>query len=360
MIKQNWNISDEERNRILFLHESASKRQYLLPEQVKATEFAKEVGAELTPKGEIDVQEKSYPISFNFPSGYHSEKSVSPQGINIAEQVANAFTSLRKFLVKYKKPKFQKVVIESGESAVPNKDNEKPGSPRLSPGELAKMRSETIKSLLEKNFQTLVDEGLLVDIPQIEIKKPVIGVATVKDSEEALKEQFIKAIFTVRGLTLTEECSLDIEIKVRYDAVPSSDDKYHNCNDAEFTLLLNGVPVKVKGKNTTIFSLNNYPNANSVSQELVVDSETAKKILGVSENVDVAFRCESKNGCHESPLIMTVYSKGELVGGPNYMGTSKKRSDRMNTGDSRKVATMDKCGKIISVEKFMSNKDTEK
>jgi hypothetical protein len=35
MIKQTWQISDEERNRILSLHESATKNLYLMSEQVK-------------------------------------------------------------------------------------------------------------------------------------------------------------------------------------------------------------------------------------------------------------------------------------------------------------------------------------
>lgn len=54
MIKQTWEISDEERNRILSLHESATKNLYLMSEQVEAGN-PQNISAELTnePKWEL-------------------------------------------------------------------------------------------------------------------------------------------------------------------------------------------------------------------------------------------------------------------------------------------------------------------
>ena len=61
--------------------------------------------------------------------------------------------------------------------------------------------------------------------------------------------------------------------------------------------------------------------------------------------------------CHEAPLVMSVFDDGKKISGPSYMGTAKNREDRMAKGDIRKVATMDKCGKIIKIEDFFSQPD---
>jgi len=40
MIKQKWNISEDERKRILNLHESATKKQYLIKEQSESNKVS--------------------------------------------------------------------------------------------------------------------------------------------------------------------------------------------------------------------------------------------------------------------------------------------------------------------------------
>lgn len=365
MIKQNWNISDEERRRIINLHESASKKHYLFLEQdvtqqpeVEKTlapkEFAKKYGLKSDDIGDpIQITDK-ITIQFNFASGFWSNRANSADNsTTIVTQVTNAVQEVRNFLSNFFIPQVTKVTVSAGESAVPNKDNEAPGSPRLNPGELAQRRSATIQQLLTQQLQSLVSDGLVKQIPEIQVAQPIIGSATTKNSPAAIAEQFVSATIEVRGLV---KCDFNLKIVVRYPPVGSNDNKYHNCNNAEFTLLLNNVPITCDETGTDIFSLNNYPDAGARKQTLTVSPEKAKQILGASETVDVAFKCMSAK-CHESPLVMTVYDKEKIIGGPSYMGTAKNRADRMAQNDVRKVATMDKCGKIIKVEDFVSIPD---
>jgi hypothetical protein len=367
MIKQNWNIDDEERRRIINLHESASKKQYLFLEQqvtqqpeVEKTltprEFAKKYGLMTDEKGDPIQATDKMTIQFNFASGFWSNKANSADGsTTIVTQVTNAVQEVRDFLNKFFIPQITRITIASGESAVPNKDNEAPGSPRLNPGELAKKRSATIQELLTQQLQSVVSDGLVKQLPEIQIAQPVIGSATVRNSPEAIAEQFVSATIEVKGLTRFE-CDFNLNIEVKYIPVGSDNDKYHNCNDAQFTLLLNNVPITCNETGTDIFSLNNYPSAGARKQTLTVSPEKAKQILGTSETVEVAFKCMSEK-CHEAPLVMSVFDDGKKISGPSYMGTAKNRADRMAKGDVRKVATMDNCGKIIKIEDFFSQPD---
>lgn len=359
MIKQNWNISDEERRRIINLHESASKKQYLFLEQqpevektLNPREFAKKYGLKSDDIGDpIQITDK-ITIQFNFASGFWSNRANSADNsTTIVTQVTNAVQEVRNFLSNFFIPQVTKVTVSAGESAVPNKDNEAPGSPRLNPGELAQRRSTTIQQLLTQQLQSLVSDGLVKQIPEIQVAQPVIGSATVKDSPAAIAEQFVSATIEVRGLV---KCDFNLKVVVRYMPVDDKNDKYHNCNNAQFTLLLNGVPITCDETGTDIFSLNNYPDAGARKQTLTISPEKAKQILNKSETVDVAFKCISAK-CHEAPLIMTVYDKEKRISGPSYMGTAKNRGDRMAQNDIRSVATMDKCGKIIKIEKFESS-----
>lgn len=365
MIKQNWNIDDEERRRIINLHESASKKQYLFLEQqvtqqpeVEKTlaprEFAKKYGLITDENGDPIQATDKMTIQFNFASGFWSNKANSADGsTTIVTQVTNAVQEVKDFLNKFFIPQITRITIASGESAVPNKDNEAPGSPRLNPGELAKRRSATIQELLTQQLQSVVSDGLVKQLPEIQIAQPVIGSATVKNSPEAIAEQFVSATIEVKGLT---KCDFNLNIEVKYMPVAFGNDKYHNCNNAQFTLLLNDIPITCNETGTDIFSLNNYPNAGARKQTLTVSPEKAKQILAKSTTVEVAFKCMSEK-CHESPLIMSVFDKDKKISGPSYMGTAKNRADRMAQGDIRKVATMDNCGKIIKIEDFISRPD---
>ncbi len=366
MIKQNWKIDEEERSRILELHESRTKKLYLKEQTISKDELRSKV--EFEGNNPVIVSE-TFTFNFNFKTGFHSANATGADNTTtIKDQVENVILGMNNLFEKVVYPRIASIQISSGESAVPNRDNELPERPRLARGELARMRSDTIKNLITPAMNKLVEDGVIRSVPEITVNEPVLGTSTVKDSEEAIKEQFIRVSVVVEGLKpitpeeTSEVCDLQLRILVEYKRVNFPDPKYHNCNDAIFKLLLNGITVP-RQDGSENFSLNNYPSGDSVSQTLVVEGDIVQQILNVSDNVSVSFRCESSR-CHEAPLQMTIFSltNGKKISGPTYMGTAKKKEDRMGKGEERKVATMDKCGKLISIEDYYkgASSNTEK
>jgi hypothetical protein len=343
MIKQTWIISDEDKSKILSLHENATKKHYLIFEQKSI----------LSKNDRAKVVTKNYEIDFQFDTGYHSSRSVDSQGVSIVNQVENAFRGLKEFIDNYDNPKIFYVKISSGESAVPNRDRE--NNVKLKSGQLASMRSKTIENLLRTNFQELVNQGILEKIPEIKIETPVVGKSTIKDSPEAKKEQYVRANFIVKGLEKgivppTEEipCDLNVQIKIEYIPTHNSNPKFHCCDNANFTLQLNGVDIKTQRGDSSVFSLNNGKDCGARSQMLYVDPETAQSVLSIKQPIDIGFRCESTK-CHEAPMLMTVFRDGKQIEKGKYLGTAMNRADRMDNGKTKIVGTMDKCGKITFV-----------
>lgn len=114
MIKQKWNISEDERKRILNLHESATKNQYLLKE-------------------ETDPNKKSFNISKSFPSGQFNIVDTS--------DIDNAINEIQE-LLKTGQGKFDTIIINSSESKVPNR------GVGLQTGELSKKRAEEVQKYI--------------------------------------------------------------------------------------------------------------------------------------------------------------------------------------------------------------------
>lgn len=158
MIKQSWVVSDNERKRIISLHENATKKQYLITEQ----------------------SDSNFTINFGdtFKSG---EYMLSPE---FQSEVSERVQEIVKF-IKGKNLKNVKIIITPGESQVTNQQGfEVVGS-------LAKKRAEVLKDYLEKLLPKL-----LQFVPSFEIQEPVIGKTPYtkgqdKDSPSYKREQFV-------------------------------------------------------------------------------------------------------------------------------------------------------------------------
>lgn len=160
MIKQKWEISEEEKNRILNLHESATKKMYLIKEQVE-----------------------QYTDNFgdNFESGQYQ---LSPK---FKESMKYKIAKLVEF-VKEKNLKNFKIVITPGESQVTNQ----PGFERQ--GSLAEARAHSLEDFLNQTLPRMLNGYS----PKIEVTKPVIGKTPYdktkdkKDDQRYKNEQFVK------------------------------------------------------------------------------------------------------------------------------------------------------------------------
>jgi hypothetical protein len=384
MIKQNWVISESEKKRIIFLHQNATKNHYLFEQKNISYEELKKF---VEFKNEKPVQEtKKFSFTFNFASGFWSKKSLNFDGtITIQQQVINLTKQIEQVLKTLHTPRITNIQISAGESAVKNRDNEDPERPYLNSGELANRRMTTINGLLSQIMTTLIDQGIIKTIPQINQTDPVIGTSTERNSEQAIKEQFVRVTVDIVGLkkltpqTPTEPktppCDFKLKMVVEYQPVNDKDIKYHVCDEATFEMKLNGITIPCKETGKNYFTLNNENQGGKTGgarlQTMIVDDKLAKQILSISETPMLTFTCMSKtlnpesNECHESPMLMTIYSldTNEVINEPTYLGTAKDKKDRMPEGKTREIARLDKCGKItkkILEELPTSTSETEK
>ncbi len=159
MISQAWKITNEEKTRILRLHENATKNHYL-----------------------TEQSQTNNVVDFGsvFPSGEYV------LGSNFSNEVNNKVQDIVRF-IKGKNLKNVTIEIESGESRVTNQ------TPFTTPGSLAEARANSLKSYLESVLPRLINFK-----PSIVVKEPVIGntpykIGDNKDDPRYTREQFVRA-----------------------------------------------------------------------------------------------------------------------------------------------------------------------
>ena len=190
MIKQTWNIGEDERLRILNLHESATKKLYLSEQKTVV------VGTE------TKTENKSFPktnLGNKFEFGkYESDavkKSLSDLKPQIEEFMKGADSS--KFIVN----------INAGESQVTNPQGfEEKGS-------LALARANSVKRYFEELFPDLIKKGVLVINSPKSVEDVTIGKTPYnkaqsqsfkqKYSKEYAQEQFVNFDITGEGTKTT-------------------------------------------------------------------------------------------------------------------------------------------------------------
>lgn len=349
MIKQNWNMSDEEKNRILFLHESATKNHYLLSEQSVGVEPLSD------DQGKVKIKTEEVTLKFLFRSGHWSKNALGPldDGNTIIKQVQTATEQIKNFASKFLNPQVTKVEIKTGESKVTNYDREIKNSDKLDPGVLSQRRADTLRELLSTYIDDLKTNGLLSG-------KTTFTEETVEGSEtqkgpKADAEQFAEAKIYMRGLEKSTSCQLQIDIIMEYKKVPRTDPKFHKCDNATFQFYLNMVPIGEEGDSDEYFSLNNFQDGGARKKTLIVGPGKAKQILSKMKNpnddnepIKMGIRCVGTGACHDSPMLITIQNKrGEILAGPSYFGLSDKYQDRMGIREFRDVGAINKCGKIL-------------
>jgi hypothetical protein len=161
MIKQTWDVSNEEKNRILNLHETATKNLYIIKEQIQSSNI----------------------IDFGsvFPSGQYQLSS------NFSNEVSKKVQDLVGF-IKGKNLKDVTIDIQSGESNVTNQ------APFQEPGSLALARANSLKTYLDRALP-----NLLGFTPKVVVQNPIMGTTPYtpgdnKDDPRYTKEQFVRAV----------------------------------------------------------------------------------------------------------------------------------------------------------------------
>ena len=361
MINQSWNISSDEVKRILQLHETATKKQYIIKEQTITTK--------LDPKTfELSKQ--------TFASGKHSESSLSQQ------QKADITTTLEQIAtyLKEKKGVPMSIQIEAGESLPTNYDNEANPPLKLGSGELAKKRGETIKTLLSNYFQGLVNKGELPEMPSIPDAKPIIGTTPRgfdKDDPRYQKEQFIKFQVIASGEETTV-CLVGLKVIFNYVHQESTNPLLvgcrggHQCNEAIFDVYLNKTKIGQADLNNgdcegdpITLKTGNFNNCNrratlTVTPEMVteiVNGEDFKK----SQKLTLWYQCIVPN-CHANIPEIYIYNKEGKSLFPNTtfpspcVSTGAKRGDM----DPKYLMTLDGCGNTIQMGQQQSAEEMKR
>jgi hypothetical protein len=173
MIKQTWNINEDEKNRILNLHETATKKLYLIKEDV--TEPIK------------------FNISNSFPSGKYQLTNTS--------EIDNAINKINEFL-KTGKGSFNTIVINSSESKVPNE------GVGLNPGDLSRLRASEV----EKYIKSKLGDKISVKINNLGAQGPEWVSSKGSNNPEYTKYQYVTLSLSA------EKCNF----KIKYEGVQGS------------------------------------------------------------------------------------------------------------------------------------------
>lgn len=174
MIKQHWEIDNEEKLRILNLHETATKKLYLINEQQ-------------TKPYSIDFGSTFKSGRFDFNPAY--TKLVQDNVIKIADHIKN--NNLKDFQIE----------ITPGESQVPNQE------PFSRVGSLAQKRAEVLSGYLKKTLPNILGYE-----PKIVVNPPIIGQTTWtsgsdKDDPSYTAEQFVRVDIKLSPKSSTEKPS---------------------------------------------------------------------------------------------------------------------------------------------------------
>lgn len=234
MIKQNWNISDNEKNRIISLHEDYTKNHYLITEQ-----------------NESRIESITVPLDMNWGMGKYRVTTTQQA------EVQKKLNQIQNFIFKHINSDIS-IQIESGESRVTNFDNEIGGNRELPQGELAKLRANSVIEILKAYFQRLVNGGSVQKMPTF--PEPIIkigdtpytkGSNDLKDPNKLQKyrsEQFVRAIISLQK---NYDCIVGLEITIGY--YPGQNSQDHACDEAIFELKMNGISIgEINLNNSTL------------------------------------------------------------------------------------------------------------
>jgi hypothetical protein len=292
MIKQTWEISQEERNRIISLHESATKNLYLVSEQNTAE----------TEKDSISLTKR-----VEFPSGFHSSSAVNLETlIDLSE--------IEEFLKKYKDKKIV-IKLKSSESQVPNNDNEVTPKKRLNPGDLSKMRYQTIQTFMTEWLNGLVSKGIISQVPKFINTQPYIDTTTPWDPKSSPKDpKYTKHQFVEIEVNAEGQIEPKKTLTPEFQKVETSRTEYSTTNNYNTALFYNYsyAPGAVLGMSQS--EAESLPGALlTMNREFVLDTPAPKLNLP-SFPIKI-----TPNGGQTVPVIVLKQKKGnEVPDSPNY------------------------------------------
>lgn len=343
MIKQTWEISPDEFKRILSLHESATKNNYLFTEQMTVTKKLEPKTFEIPPQ--------------SFKSGFYSAASLTPDQ---KQGITNTLNQIATYL-KEKKGIPMSIQIVAGESTPPNYDREKNRS--LNTGDLSRLRGETMKKILIDFFQNLVKSGELPSMPKIptpqtnvQLKMPREPYGEGDDAKDPKyeKDQFVKFTVIASG---EEKTACLVDLKIIFVYIHQQKEGWpcrgvHTCDGAIFNVYLNKVKVGVVNLNNGQEKNNNFDR----KSEIIVTADKVNEIVNTEEfkkNKELILwtSCgtDPNTKCHSEAPEVYIYNKNNEMLFPTAKDSNACLAPGSGKGLTRgpwSLLVLDGCGKV--------------
>lgn len=320
-----------EKERILKLHENATKNHYLFKEQKIVTNVGEEEIFELP--------------NNTFPSGEYSNFN--------KEAVNTLIENIKQYIQKFPLNQKFDITIESSESKVPNK------SVGLAQGDLSKLRAKEMENYLKTKFEKNVNFTIDDKGAQGPEWTPPSGAN--KDEIQRLARQkiytdwqYVKFRIKVRGEKQVESCGLGFTIIVDYRkewCKAEDQSRCHKCDEALFKMWANNIPLTTSDGNDTIDLNNNIGSEMSGPSrvvKLVVSREQKRQILERNPNeILITYGC-AIDKCHSDPVHITILdSLGKVLLPPRFITTGGKKLS--NSEKPIKLLMLNKCSEVIAI-----------
>jgi lipoprotein-anchoring transpeptidase ErfK/SrfK len=237
------------------------------------------------------------------------------------------------------------VQIVAVESQLTNYDTEQDPKVPVAEKVLSRLRAKTLKRYLIQYFQSLVASGVLTEMPIFQEPKIERGPTKYVKGQTVLTPALLKKYETEQKVSVElklmapEKCLVDLEVEVKYEKEPNTAFPCrggHTCNDANFEVKMNGVPI---GR----ANLNNANDSGSRTSGIIkIDDAKAKDIIGVnSKEILFSLKCLSGQNCHSGTPEVIIKKNGETI--------YHSCSPAMSRGDQNEypIHTLDPCGNVL-------------
>lgn len=321
-----------------------------------------------------------------YPAGYYSLSGTDKSGTayDNTTNLQKIIDSAKEFLTA-NKGYIPRIVINAGESIIPNYDTEG-GTGVKSSGWLSQKRKDKIEVYIKQQLKDLVDGKLISKYPEVILYFDEAKTVTIpsggwddyrtwkKSTDQEKKvnpknaeyiklktgydtDQFTKINFKIIPDFGDNQCSFNVKIGVHYDDLSIG----HRCNTARFEILANGVQLTTGGGTTCGEGLK-YADMNNGGGSLDCKSgnvggqrmnyfqlnskSVVDKIMSASPDkntIKITMRCTSTgfnnpaDRCHQDVPHVTVHNTDGKVTVDTY--------PRINDAA---LITIDKCGNKIS------------
>jgi hypothetical protein len=313
----------------------ACKKNYLLISESERV-YIKNLYNLLTEDEKEELGKKTLEAGSGFAKGKYSQ--MSEEGLNDL----NADLEAAKDWIIQNKGSVIFIQIVASESRVTNYDNEQEPNMAVAPKVLSRLRAKTLKRYLKSYFKSLLDSGVINEMPVFqEPDLQIGGPEYIKGKSDPNDPKYVpfQSVRVDMKLMAPEKCLMDLEIEVKYVSTKNSAFPCrggHTCNEAIFEIKLNGVKIGTANLN------NENDGGDRTSGVIKINETMARQIIGVNaKKIVFSLRCLSGQECHSGTPEIIIKKNNEIL--YHSCSPAMSRSDQ----NEYQIHTLDACGNVI-------------